>query len=489
HMMFKGTDRVGPKDHFGLLQQVGSSTNANTSFDRTAYVQTLPSDQLDLAMWLEAERMTFLKIDQQAFDTERNVVQEELRMGENRPYGTMFKRMLAELYSKHPYRWSAIGKMDHLRATSVEELRQFWSKYYVPSNATLVIVGAVKHENAQLLAEQYFGWIPKYPVPERVKIKEPKQTAAKRLVIDDENAPAGLVNIIFRTVPAGHKDETTLELLAEILGGGNSSRLYRDLVAQRQLSVGASASTFNLAQDGLFFADATQGPQGDLDIIEAAIWEQIDKIIADGVTEEELEKARNQKLKSVVTRNLTVTSKANLLGNAAAVVNDIDSVNTVLDDINAVTANGIQKAAKKYLARSRSTTFVVKQNMAGSNAGQKDIADASITSPHEDIAPPPGRPGVKRPKLFPKTAPTRKLDTLITSQKHTPTVLSNGLKVIVIPNNEVPFVSVRLGFQAGAWTETKPGTASMALSMLTKGTEKYSEAELAQTLETYAISL
>jgi len=306
HMMFKGTDRVGPSDHFDFIQRVGGTNNAYTSFDKTVYIQTLPANQLALALWLEAERMSFLKIDQEAFDTERNVVEEELRMGENRPYGTLSKKTFAKLFKVHPYQWMPIGNLEHLRAASTGELRDFWTRNYVPNNATLIIVGAVKHAQAQALAKRYFGWIPRWDEPERVKIREPRQTAGEELFVDDENAPAGMVQVIWRTVPAGHKDEVVLDLLSEILGGGNSSRLYRELVAEKQTAVSASASTYNLEHDGMFFANAVQAPDAELSQIRELICKQIEKVKTEGVTRQELTKARNQMLKRVVTTNLTI---------------------------------------------------------------------------------------------------------------------------------------------------------------------------------------
>ncbi|MHC5060631.1 MAG: M16 family metallopeptidase, partial [Planctomycetota bacterium] len=177
HIMFKGTDRLGPSDHFDFIQRVGGTNNAYTSFDTTVYLQTLPANQLALALWLEAERMNFLKIDQDAFDTERNVVEEELRMRENRPYGTLSKKIYAKLFTVHPYRWTPIGKLEHLRSAGTAELRDFWTQNYVPNNATLIIVGAVRHAEAQTLAKQYFGWVPRWTEPKRVQVREPKQTA------------------------------------------------------------------------------------------------------------------------------------------------------------------------------------------------------------------------------------------------------------------------------------------------------------------------
>ena len=490
HMMFKGTDRVSEKEHFAFIQRVGGTNNAYTSFDQTVYIQTLPANQLDLALWLEAERMTFLSIDQKGFDTERKVVEEELRMGENRPYGTLSKKELAEMFKVHPYKWTPIGKLAHLRSSSVAELRDFWMRFYVPNNATLVIVGAVKHEDAQALAKKYFGWIPKGPEPARVTAREPQLTEPRTAVIDDENAPAGMLDMVWQTIPRGHPDEVPLDLLAEILGGGNSSRLYREIVADKQLAVASSSSQFNLEHAGVFSADAVQQAGVDnADEILKTIMKHIDRIKADGVTDKELEKARNQMLKSVVTSNLKIESKASILGNAAVIEGDTSQVNASLDEIRKVTLGDIKRVANKYLIEDKAITFIIKQNDKGAMAGAKDAEDVPISATPEEKAPKPGRPGVSRPKDFPEKAPFAKLTEYKIAPEYSRTVLPNRLKVIVVPNHEVPFVSVTLGLLNGAWTDARPGTASMTLQMLTKGTAKHTEGELAAELEQYAISL
>jgi zinc protease len=489
HMMFKGTDRVSEKDHFDLIRKVGGTCNAYTSFDQTVYLETLPADQIELALWLEAERMTFLKIDQHAFDTERKVVEEELRMGENKPYGNVFKKMAAEFFTVHPYRWTPIGKLGHLRATSVPDLRKFWTEHYVPNNATLIIVGAIEHSAAQELAKEYFGWIPAGAEQKRIAIKEPPLTEAKTIVIDDENAPAGKVTLGWRTVPTGHRDETVLDFLSQILGSGNSSRIYRDLVAESQIAVEAGTWIFNLQQDGFFIATATLGATSqNYDNAAKAMAKQIEKIKVDGVTDAELEKARNQLLKQLVTSNLGVESKARMLGSAAVTIGDISRVNTFIDEIQAVTKEDIQRAANQYLRADRVYQFTVMQNQGMQNTG-KDDEDAAITAKPELKAPAPGRKGVKRPKSFPSEAPLAKNSKPKFNLDYDEQKLPTGFKVIVVPNHEVPFVSVKLGLVNGGWTETKPGTSSMALAMLTKGTGKHTEAELAAELGQYAISL
>lgn len=490
HMMFFGTDRVGPEEHFDLIQKVGGTTNAYTSFDQTVYIQTLPAAELELALWLEAERMAFLKINQENVDTERRVVEEELRMGENQPYGTVFKRVFAELFTEHPYRWMPIGNIAHLRATSVADLRAFWNRHYLPNNATLIIVGAVEHEHAQQLAEQYFGWIPAGPEPPRIAIEEPKPSAARTIVIDDANAPAGRVMRVWRTVPAGHPDEMVLDFLSEILGGGNSSRVYRRLVAETQKAVDAGSWTYNLQQAGLFSISATLPPTSDnYEATLAALAQELEAIQTQGVRADEMEKARNQLLKRVVTDTLTVENKAQLVGNAAVTVGDVSRINRVQDEIRAVTPEDIQRVAQTWLKENQVFRFVIKRNEDGMRSARLDDDAAPITAEPEVVSPPPGRKGVVRPPSYPDTAPFADSGSSVFDLPFEEAELPNGLTVLVVSNHETPFVSAMLGFRSGAWTERLPGTAAMTLAMLTRGTTTHSEAELARLLEHYAISL
>ncbi|MCE5187025.1 MAG: insulinase family protein [Planctomycetaceae bacterium] len=489
HMMFKGTDHVSESDFFNLLRKVGGTNNAYTSFDQTVYYETLPSDQLGLALWLEAERMGFLKIDQPAFDTERQVVEEELRMRENQPYGNAFKKMAAVIFKDQPYQWTPIGNLATLRATSVPDLRQFWISYYVPNNATLIIVGAVEHAKAQALARQYFGWIPTGPQPPKVSVNEAPLTDLKTIVIDDENAPAGQVTLAWRTVPTGTRQETALDLLSQILGTGYSSRVYRELVAKTQIAVEAGTDTYNLQQDGLFLAQATLPPESnDYDALIAALKAQVEKVQKEGVSEAELEKARNQLLKQVVTTNLEIESKASLLGTAAVTMGDVRKVNTLIDRIRSISSQEVQQAAMRYLDTGRTYQFIIKRSQGMAQAS-KDNEAAPITAKPELQAPPPGRPGLKRPDWWPSKPPIAQTGTKGFELKYKEEQLPNGLKIKVVSNHEVPFVSVTLGLTNGAWTETKPATAFLTLQMLTKGTAKHTEAQLADALEQYAISL
>ncbi|QOJ14639.1 MAG: insulinase family protein [Planctomycetia bacterium] len=494
HMMFRGTDRLGPKDHFEFLRRIGGDANAYTSFDNTTYHQTVPSHQLELALWLEAERMTYLKIDQESFDTERKVVEEERRMGVNRPYGTVLEDALTKIFpDNHPYRWSPIGNIPMLRAAEVRELREFWTRWYVPNNATLVIVGDVSHEQAQQAARRYFGWIPRYPDPARASISAPHRAEAGRVTLKADSAPAPVAGIVFRTVPVGHDDAVVLEMLAAILGGGESSRLHRAMVAEGEIAVAAVAAALNLQSDGIFAAGAALAPMsGNAKIRKAAemLQAHLQRIRDEPVSAAELEKVRNQMLRGIVTELLSVESKASRLGSAAVLEGDPGRANRRLDRIRAVTAADIQRVARESLAPERALELTIEQNLLGSLfKSKKAEEEAPITGTPETDPPAPGRPGLSRPADWPAAAPVREAAAYEVRPAFSRHTLSNGMRVIVVPDREAPFVSLALNLKNGSYTESKIGAASMAAQLITKGTENFDEAALARELETYAISL
>ncbi len=501
HMMFRGTDRLGPTSHFDYIRQIGGNCNAYTSFDQTVYFETVPANQLELALWLEAERMSFLKIDQASFDTERKVVEEERRLGLNAPYGTLEEKGLAEIFKVHPYRWSPIGNIPDLRASSVPELRAFWTEYYVPDNATLVIAGAVKHEDAQSLAKRYFGWIPKFPDPPKVTVREPMPDAPRDVVMKLDNAPAPLVGIVYRTVPEGHDDEIPLVLLSTILGDGNSSRMYRRLVSNRslgraslkkELAIGAQTIDITLEQDGILAVGAgLPVGSGQPDKALDAMNDEVRKIRTKKVTPRELEKAKNQMLRDLVSENLHVAHKASILGRAAVIEGDTARVNRRLETIRKTTADDLLRVAKQYLDPERALTFRIESNLKGMLSKDKKNPedDAPITGVPETNPPAPGRPGEARPADYPATAPLHGTPDFDPSLPHKTETLDNGLKVVVVENHEVPFVTVMLGFEAGAWTESKPGCAAMTMNMLDGSTRKHSQQKLAEDLETHAIQI
>lgn len=498
HMMFRGTQNIGPKAHFEYIRKVGGDANAYTSFDNTTYIQEVPSNQVEMVLWLEAERMAFLKINEGYFDTERAVVAEEYRLGREQPYGTAPDEILAQIFKEHPYRWTPIGDMDELAAASADELQEFWNTYYVPNNAALVVVGDVEHDEVVELATSYFGWIPSYPEPPRVTVKEPPQTEPLEIVIKERNGPVPIVAVGYRTVPTGHEDELALDMLGRILGGGESSRLYRDLVTKRDLAMVALSAGFSLEDEGVFAAGAVLSPFGsEPDDVVAAIREHVSQLVAQGVTAEELTKAKNGMLRDAVTSQLTVASKAQLLGDAAVIKNDLPSVNRRFEEIEAITADDLKAVAARHFVPQREIMIRIEPNLMGflvdqlkgkKKEGKKDEGSAGAEEISGEGS---GKPGLVRPEGLGKTpvvappeAPTVEID-------HADRVLSNGLKVVAIGNHEVPFVTYTLGLRFGAFADPAdmPGAASLAASMLTRGTQGYDYQALTDELDTHAISI
>ncbi len=498
HMMFRGTQNIGPKAHFEYIRKVGGDANAYTSFDNTTYIQEVPSNQVEMVLWLEAERMAFLKINDGYFDTERNVVAEEYRLGREQPYGTAPDKILSQIFTKHPYRWTPIGDMDELRAASADELQEFWNTYYVPNNAALVVVGDVKHEQIVEQAKKYFGWIPSYPEPPRVTVKEPKRTKPLEIKIKERNGPVPIVGLGYRTVPTGHDDEIELDMLGRILGGGESSRLYRDLVTERDLAIVALSAGFSLEDDGIFAAGAVLSPFGDeSDEVLAVLREHLAKVRKDGVTDAELTKAKNGMLRDAVTSQQTVASKAQLIGDAAVIKDDLEAVNRHFKEIDAVTVKDLVEVAERHFKPEQEIVIRIEPNLMGFIVDQfkgdkkKSKKDDGPKGAEEISGEGSGKPGLKRPDhlgteptVAPPVAPKVEID-------HSDRVLDNGLKVVVLENHEVPFVTYTLGMRYGAFSDPAdmPGAASMAASMLTRGTEGYDYEALTDELDTYAISL
>ena len=506
HMMFRGTDKLGPKDHFEYVRRTGGQCNAYTAFDQTVYVNELPSNQLEMLLWLEAERMAALKIDEGGFDTERKVVEEERRLGLNQPYGDVLEKLLAELFSQHPYRWSPIGQIEHLRASTPDDIQKFWDTYYVPNNCTLVVAGDVGHAQARALAQKSFGWIPRCADPPRVTAVEPAQTAERKVEIQPANGPVPVAGLIFRAVPEGDPDAVPLDMLMQVLGGGESSRVYIDLVRRKEVAMAGLGAYLGLEQAGFAAVVGVTKPPlmgGETGPVIDALWEQVDKVVAEGVTADELAKVKKQARRADVTGTTVIAEKASRLGQAATLWGDAQKANERIQLIEAVTAEDLSRVAKAYLTRERATEIRIEPSMISMLKGLASAAslgDKPETDKSEDAAEVEGGARAKAggPKASahppagyaqsPPVAPPLSTDIDIRGVERK---LDNGLKLVVVENHEVPFVTASLRLTAGSFTEdpAHPGTASMAASMVTRGTVARDAEALALELERNAISL
>ncbi|HRU95161.1 MAG TPA: insulinase family protein, partial [Anaerolineae bacterium] len=477
HMMFRGTDRIGPQDHFRYLNRFGARVNGYTSFDETVYWEVLPASQLDLALWLEAERMGRLKINEEYFAAERNVVKEERRMRYlNRPYGRLYETLFDAAFKVHPYRWTPIGNIPHLNAATAEELQAFFEKFYVPNNATLVVVGDVQHDDVMAKATRFFGTISRRPDPVRVGVVEPPVTEPRRVEIADR-APSPRVVIAYHTPGARDPDSLALEVLSKILSSGQSSRLFRQLVQERQIAVSVFGSAYTLEQAGLFALSAILKPEVSIEEGEQALLEEIRRLLEQGIEPAELEKARNQTLAEYVQRGETVQGRADLLGYAAVILGDPERVNTDLERTRALSAEQVMAVARRVFGEQGRVTVVIRPD-PNPPADDEEDTKAPEEKPIPDLPPPPEMPQGDSPRPVKLASPVMRQ-------------LENGLRVAVFSDHSVPAVTVALNVLVGAASDPPEaaGLAYVTANTLRRGTARHSGDELAEIIDSHGMTL
>src|SRR5262245_42656269 len=353
HLMFKGSKNVEPEEYTSMIASLGGRSNAYTTDDETVFWETMPQQYLPLIMWLEADRMATLRIDKDAFQREREVVKEERRMRvDNQPYGRLTEFIFDNAFTTHPYKHQTIGSMQDLEAASIEDVRDFYQTYYVPENATVVVVGDFETTQAKLLAAQYFGRVPKaaHPVPRDIP-QEPPQTAERRATV---RAPWPLpaVVVAYHITYDGHPDSYPLHIASKILSDGQSARLVRELVYNKRLALTAQG-TGNITEDpNLFFAVAIVQPGRSPDEAEKALIAELDKLKYEPVTAHELERAKNQFARDYIVGRESNQEKALHLAHAAVIHNDIKTADGEFDIFMNITAADVQRVAKTYFTES-----------------------------------------------------------------------------------------------------------------------------------------
>jgi len=378
HMLFQGSENVGKGEHILLVQANGGSMNGSTNQDRTNYYETLPANQLELGLFLEADRMRSLDVSQENLDNQRAVVQEEKRQSyDNRPYGQVQENLLALAYQNFAYQHTTIGSMADLDAASVEDVRAFFKTYYAPNNAALAVVGDFDTAKAKAFIEKYFGPIARQPQPAPVDTTEPSMFGGeKRKTLDDPLARQPQYRSAYRTVSGDHPDFYALSILGTILGGGRTSRLY-DALVEKNLSLGTGAGVGEGRGPSLFSVTASLPGTGyDLDKVEGAIDAEIERIQTGGVTSEELTRAKTGERADAVRSYATALGKANSLSLYAIYFNDAGRVNTYLDKIEAVTADDVKRVAQKYLVKNNRVVIITMP--AGAAAPAKTASAAPV---------------------------------------------------------------------------------------------------------------
>ena len=371
HMMFKGSANVGAFEHPLLVFNNGGNMNGTTNKDRTLYFETLPSNQLDLALFLEADRMRSLDITRENLDNQRNAVQEERRLGlDNQPYGRT-NEVLDELaYDNFAYEHSVIGSMQDLNAASVEDVAAFFKTYYAPNNAVLSLAGDLEPAPTLAKVRKYFESIPRQPAAPAVDLTEPRQTAERRQSLDDALARLTRLDIAYKVPPSLTPDDDALSVLTTVLSGGRSSRLFETVVRQRQLAPQINAGKGESRGTGLLRIVAPLSPGQNADALEAAIDAEIDKLKSAPVADWEMEKARSSARRTLVASLDSSLQRAILLSQYALFYDNPGLINARADRIAAVTPADVQRVARQYLVRENRTVVVTHPKPAPAEGGR-----------------------------------------------------------------------------------------------------------------------
>jgi len=360
HMMFQGSKNIAPEEHTRLVRDAGGISNANTGFDETVYWETFPSNYLERMLWLEADRLASLDVSEANFKKELEVVKEERRLRvENPPYGRLWEDVFKNTYTTYPYQHQPIGSMEDLNQAGIAEVKAFHDLYYIPNNATVVLVGDVDDKETLALIQKHFGAIPAgKPIP-RVTAKEADQTAAREVTVNYKNAPLDGVVTAYHLPPLGHPDSYALEVASLILSAGQSSRLYRRLVYEQQAAVGAQGQAQFLEGPSLFFGFAIANQGKNIKEIAAGLESTFNEMAEKPVTDDELAKAKNQIIAGFIVGRQGVQAKANYLGRCAVLLGDAERYNSQLDRYRAVTVADVQRVISKYLVKSNQTMIFI----------------------------------------------------------------------------------------------------------------------------------
>ena len=349
HMLFQGSENVGKGEHFILVQNNGGSANGTTNSDRTNYFETLPANQLELGIFLEADRMRAPAITQANFDNQRLTVQEERRQSyDNRPYGKTYEAVIDLAYDHFPYKHSTIGSMEDLNAATVHDAEAFFRIYYAPNNAVLAMVGDFKTDVALGLIKKYFETIPAQTPAAAPDMSEPEQNGERRKVIEDSFAQTPRLDLVYKIPPGNTPDWYALDMLGHVLSSGVSSRLYQKLVKEKELALSVEADASEQRGPALFWFSIMARPTTDLGELERLLYDEIARLQNEPVAEWELKKVQMQLQRQRAQRLYSSRSRANSLGHFAVYYNDPALINSVWRRYESVTRADLQRVARTY---------------------------------------------------------------------------------------------------------------------------------------------
>jgi zinc protease len=489
HMMFQGSDHVGDEQHFKIVSAAGGQMNGTTNTDRTNYYETLPSNQLETALWLEADRMGFLldAVTQKKFEVQRATVKNERGQNyDNRPYGLVNEKMNQALYpAGHPYSWPTIGYLEDLDRVNVDDLKRFFLRWYGPNNATLTVSGDVKPSEVLKFSEKYFGSIPKGPEVNALP-KTPVTLASDRYISLEDNIKLPMLRIAYPTVPMHHADEPALDALADILGGTGNKRspIYQQLVKNQTVYQGFSAHpTQELA--GYFFFNFMVYPNKSLTSIETEIRRIIAEFEQFEITDQDIEMFKAKHEASMLNSLASVAGKGSVLASNQTFENNPGYLAKNMLAYNNLTKEDVKRVFKKYILNNHAVIISVVPK------GKRDV----VAQPdnHQIVLPPPMPPGNEYKNL----AYTKPKDNFDRSKQpvagEVPQIevpkfyrkdLSNGLKIIGTYADEVPAVTMQLTIEGGhLWDPLdKAGMAAMMADLFKESTINSTPEQLSDRL-------
>ena len=483
HMMFQGSKNYND-DYFKPLQEAGAAINGSTNADRTNYFEVVPSNFLELALFMEADRMGGLldAMTQEKLDNQRDVVKNERRQRyDNQPYGTAFEKISELIYPKdHPYNWTTIGSLTDLSAASQDDVKAFFRQYYVPNNTSLVIAGDFDTKQAKQWVEKYFGTIPTGAAITRPNPPVPKIDGEMRKSFEDSIQLPRLY-MVWHTVPMNHADEAALDLLQFVLSSGRGSRLQSNLVYGKQLSQDAGASHFSREIAGQFQVTSTARPGKTLDEIEKEINAELERIKKEPPTAEELARALNVIEAQTIFGMQTVLGKADQMNSYATFQGKPDNFQSDLDRYRKVTPADVQRAANTYLNGNRLVMSFVPRKEKAVSQQNNDANKPTSTSSKKEAEKKDYSANLPKPGANPSFA-------LPSIDKHK---LSNGLNVWIVKETELPIVSMNMVFNSGgtADPQDRAGLASFTASLLNTGTKTRSAVDLANQLQSIGASV
>jgi predicted Zn-dependent peptidase len=371
HMLFQGSENVGKGEHFILVQNNGGSANGTTNSERTNYFETLPANQLELGIFLEADRMRSPNITQANFDNQRLTVQEERRQSyDNRPYGKTYEAVIGLAYDNFPYKHSTIGSMEDLNAATIDDAAEFFRTYYTPRNAVLTLVGDFKTDVALALIKKYFESIPAQVSPSLPDTTEPEQKGERRRVIEDGFAQTPRLDIVYKIPPGNTPDWYALDMLGHILSSGVSSRLYQKFVKEKEIALSVYADANEQRGPSLFWFSLMARPNTDLGQLEKLLNDEIVRLQNEPVADWEMKKVQMQLRRQRAQRLYSSRARASSLGHFAVYYDDPELINSVWRKYEGVTRADLQRVARAYFKETNRTVVTTMPKAAVKDSGQ-----------------------------------------------------------------------------------------------------------------------